>query len=208
MAGTSIHTLEKQPDGLYITIHRAHTVQNRFEAACSRISNLYTSHKQYAEDPETYQPLDLNSLKAAAFSEFYYHAKSYISISPAYHEYVQAKINEYIEQLTNALNSDIIIPDVAEPTDFLDSTSFHLPFSDLLFSKSSYSMQERSFNARSSVVKNLLLERLSHFKRDTPYSRKELVKYTSDETLKSGVKFGFLEKAEKYGHYIIKLKGD
>ena len=199
MAGTSIHTLTKTADGVHIEIHYNHTVQNRLDAACAEISAYYSREKQYNE------LLNINRLKAIGFKEFYYHSNSYISISNSYHQYIQAKINEFIDNLVNAIdNKEPKYPTVTEPNDFIPNDKFIIGFDELLFSELSAAQENRVEQTAKYKVKEILQEKLPRekFNTDTPYPRKELIKYVNDKNLIAGVTHKYLSKP-KYGYYQI-----
>lgn len=199
MAGTSIHTLTKQADGVQIEIHRNHTVQDRLQSACRKIKYAYEDMQRDKKQ------ININQLKAIGFSEFYYHSNSYISISNSYHEYIQFITNEYIDELINAINNAAPqYPTIKEPTDFLDDDNFLLAFDELLFYNQSAAQQNRAEQTAKDKVKETLQKKLPRdkFKIDTPYPRKEFIKYVNDKNLSAGIKHGFLSKP-KYNQYFI-----
>ena len=202
MAGTSIHTLTKTENGVQIKIHRPHTVQDRLDAACSKIVIEYSHNKKF-KGTRKEKPLDRRVLESVGMIEFYRHENTYISISSAYHEYVFAKIKEFINELITPTAETIPNPpNISEPTNFLDDDDFLLEFDEFLFSDKTAAQEIRNESNNYYTVKTLLQEKLSTFQIDTPYPRKDLINYINDKNLTAGITHKFLSKP-KYGYYQI-----
>jgi hypothetical protein len=200
MAGTSIHTITHISDGLHIKIHRPHTIQHRINEAC-RFMLL-----ESLDCAKMGEPVNHNIMKAIGFQHFYYYENAYLSISPSYHQYVQAKINEYITELTTPTRKkDTPPPTINEPFDFIDNDEFDLLYENMLFDDLSDAQHQRNIDANELTLQKQLQEKLKDLSVNTVYTRKELEPYISKANFTSAPKYGFLNRVKR-GFYIITEK--
>lgn len=202
MAGTSIHRIEKKPEGILITVCRSHTIEARLQAACAEIvAHFLSPTNQYPPTPE-----DLIKIGMPAF---YTYNKTNISISAEIHTAIQNKMVNFIENLTNALANEIPeYPTIDDPDDFIEDGEYYFDYADFHFLEEATSAQyKQRLDNNAMEVKKTLQKRLINVPRNELIKKKDLGQYLNDKNCTSGVKYGFLEKP-KYGYYIITSKLD
>lgn len=200
MAGTSIHHIEKKPEGILITVCRSHTIQTRLEAACAAIVTEFTS-------PINKYPPTSEELIKIGMPTFYTYNKTNISISAEIHTAIQNKMVNFIENLTNALTDEIPeYPTIDDPDDFIEDGEYYFDYADFHFLEEATSAQrQQRLNNNEQRVFNTLEPKLRSLPRGVAIPRKEMLLYIEKANLTSGVKYGFLEKPS-HGNYMITSK--
>lgn len=202
MGGVSIHHIEKEYEGVTITVKRDHTLQRRLDTACERArTKIMTSIRA----PNVEEVIK-DSVPA-----FYSYKGTYISLPENYHSEIQGKMTAYIKELlTCTLDSMPSNPTIEDPADdeWLEDQVIYIAYADFLFQEElTTAQQNQREDANATQTKRALQEKLKGLPINEPIKRKEIFEYTNcdnriDNNLKAGVKYGFLSKP-KYGHYMI-----
>lgn len=200
--GTSIHSIERQEEGILVTICHSHTLQDRMNAACLAIYEENFRRKQ-APVP---MPVPKEELWKLGFITFYSHAQTYVSLPKGLHEVIEAKIITFTEEILNPMDdNEPAYPDLADPDDFLEDQEVFFRFADFYFMEEASSAQyAQRLTNNEMVVFQVLTEKLANWPRGQPFTRKDVPALNSTN-LTSGVNCGFLIKP-KHGQYLITNK--
>lgn len=191
MGGASMHKISITPDGILIDQSYTHTFQERLEAAC------LAAHQVFQDCLRRNSGFSIEFLQEAAFTEFFYHKKKYISVDSDYSQEAKAKICNYIGSLAAAPP----LPSINEPTHLLDDDLILLKWEDFGIADSSAAHRQRANNNLCAAAL-LAEEKLRDMPRETLLPRSAFPSCVNDHNYATWKKMGIL-KSPKRGFYTI-----
>jgi hypothetical protein len=131
-AGTSFHRLDKQADGVLVTIDYPHTLQDRVNYCCAM------AYEEYRRDIAAERQSAAANYERTAYLNLYCYNGWFFSPTRGLYNALAPRIQEFIhEMMVNALNDIIIYPQIDEPDDFLLPETFLIKFADFTIGKKS-----------------------------------------------------------------------
>jgi hypothetical protein len=209
MLGSSMHAISVIDTGILIDMTYTHTFQERVEAACFEA-------KQKIFEAETKNiKLDIEAVRSAALTRFYWHKNKFVSLQNDYSMGVKSKIQSYIDSIMNPMReNEPQVPEIDEPEDMLDDETILLKWEDfeidIAYTKTSAAYEQRQDNNRRASYE-AFMKKMAHYPRGVPIYRQDFPTDMPKAYITAWLKFGFVIPAGKDGTktlYIIPDEGD
>ena len=206
----SIHKITQTSAGIMVDFEITHTLQERLTYACMMIL------QQHQDNLRLLRPCIPGDYFKIGCANFYKYKGRFVSLEPERNQAVKAKIQNYVDNVINALKEnadgfDVPIPTIEDPDEWVERDPLFLTWDDFVFEEGATEAQyaQRRSNNNQACLNTLLAAAEGHdLSPNIPYKTAELRKIFSDKNLKTAKKLGFIKPAGKYAYYYLSFLAD
>lgn len=201
----SQHLIEQREDGIYIKLDIPYSLQDRVNNACLAVLNQYLQDRRRmsVQKWDVYFQIGCVSL--------YKQDGWFLSLTSDFAELAKGCVKSYATELLNSIRdasddpSNIPIPSIDEPVEWVPPQEFLIPWSDFQFTNEA-SQAVLNRNRENAIQQSLesLTRRLvpNGFLPGVPYRRADLLKHISSEQITRATRNGLFSSPKRGEYYL------
>lgn len=201
----SQHLIEQREEGIYIKIDNPFSLQDRVNNACLSVLNQYLQDRRRmaVKKWDTYFQIGCVAL--------YKQNGWFLSLTSDFAELAKGCVKSYVFDLLNQIRetsddlSDVPMPSIDEPMEWVPPQEFLIPWSDFEFtSEASQAVLKRNRDNALQQQIEALTRRLvpNGFLPGVPYRRAELLNYINTQQITRATRNGLLSSPKRGEYYL------